>query len=44
MLVCVPLYALALWLGRNRLMLSVLRGLVRRTPAPAVVEGGEGDA
>ncbi len=39
MLVCVPLYALALWFGRNRLMLSVLRGLVRRTPAPAVAEG-----
>ena len=38
---CVPAYALALWLGRRTLMLSVLRGLVRRTPAAAVEEPAE---
>jgi hypothetical protein len=31
---CVPAYALALWLGRERLRLSVLTGLIRRAPAP----------
>jgi hypothetical protein len=35
LVVCVPAYALALWLARNRLMLSVLRGLVQRAPSPA---------
>ena len=32
LIACVPAYALALWLGRKALMLSVLRGLVRRAP------------
>jgi O-antigen/teichoic acid export membrane protein len=36
LLACFPLYALVLWLGRDRLMLSVLRGLIRRTSAPVV--------
>ena len=35
---CVPAYLLALWLGRRTLMLSVLRGLVRRAPAAPVEE------
>ncbi|MCW2836864.1 MAG: multi antimicrobial extrusion protein MatE [Marmoricola sp.] len=43
LLVCVPLYVLALWLGRHRLRLSVLRGLVRRAPARAA-EGQADDA
>jgi O-antigen/teichoic acid export membrane protein len=30
---CVPLYVLFLWLGRRVLMLDVLRGLIRRSPA-----------
>ena len=33
LLVCVPAYALALWLARNRLMLHVLRGLLQRGPS-----------
>ena len=41
--VSVPAYALALWLGRKPLMLSVLRGLVRRAPA-AVTEPTVDDA
>lgn len=43
---CVPVYLLALWLGRTRLMLSVLRGLVRRRRATVVDESVEdiGDA
>jgi O-antigen/teichoic acid export membrane protein len=36
LLVCVPAYALLLWLGRRRLMLSVLRGLLRRRSSGAV--------
>lgn len=39
---CVPAYALALWLGRERLRLSVLTGLVKRAPAP--LEEGVDDA
>jgi O-antigen/teichoic acid export membrane protein len=45
LLVCVPVYVLALWLGRRRLMLSVLRGLVRRrrtSSAEEQVEAVEG--
>ena len=38
LLVCVPAYALALWLARHRLMLSVLRGLIRRGPTPVAQE------
>jgi hypothetical protein len=41
----VPAYLLALWLGRERLMLSVLRGLVRNrraTPVEPDVEPIEG--
>jgi hypothetical protein len=30
---CVPLYVTFLWLGRRVLMLDVLRGLIRRSPA-----------
>jgi O-antigen/teichoic acid export membrane protein len=41
LLVCVPAYALALWLGRKSLMLSVLRGLVNRAPATQVEEEPE---
>jgi O-antigen/teichoic acid export membrane protein len=35
---CVPAYAFALWLGRKNLMLSVLRGLIKRAPATPVEE------
>jgi O-antigen/teichoic acid export membrane protein len=35
---CVPLYVLFLWLGRNVLMLDVLRGLIRRSPAKEEAE------
>jgi hypothetical protein len=33
MLVCVPVYALVLWIGRKALMLSVLRELIKRAPS-----------
>jgi O-antigen/teichoic acid export membrane protein len=39
LVVCLPLYALALWLGRRLLMLDVLRGLIRRRrTSPAAAE------
>lgn len=38
LVVCVPAYLLALWLGRDRLMLSVLRGLVRARRAAPVTD------
>jgi O-antigen/teichoic acid export membrane protein len=38
LVVCVPAYAVALWLARSQLMLSVLRGLLERAPAPVVEE------
>ena len=38
LLVCVPAYALALWLSRHWLMLSVLRGLLQRGPTPVTQE------
>ncbi len=41
---CFPAYALALWLGRRVLMLGVLRGLIRRSPAAPAVEEGAPDA
>ena len=42
LLVCVPAYALLLWFGRKALMLSVLRGLIKRTPSTEL-QGGLGD-
>ena len=45
LIVCVPAYALALWLARARLMLAVLRGLLRREPTPAAqADAAESDA
>jgi len=45
LIVCVPAYALALWLARRRLMLTVLRGLLRREPTPAAqADAAESDA
>ncbi len=40
---CVPLYALFLWLGRQILMLDVLRGLIRRRPTAASREQAEAE-
>ncbi len=38
---CVPAYAIALWLGRERLRLSVLRGLIKRRQTAIEVEEPE---
>ena len=38
LIACLPVYALVLWIGRKALMLSVLRGLIRRAPSAEVRE------
>ena len=43
LLACVPAYALVLWLARERLMLTVLRGLVRRRRAATPQEEEEAE-
>lgn len=38
LIVCVPVYALVLWIGRKVLMLSVLTGMIRQAPVSEVEE------